>query len=238
MTLVEECWRHPHLDGWIRSAKSVVCCIWNVWLCSFWVMGEAPQPWFCRQVELLVDALYDSDAKVQKGAIQSYLHWLAAPSRLSDVVIQDEEWERWLLLKLSVMICTLLLTLKCSMQHKDLKNAKSQNFRTSSSFPKKNKLFCPRESPSTGSPIARRSPPGGRSSSRCPRGPTSDMAWCCSCQRCSTWRASWKSSCPSWCLGPTWSGVHGGSMKSIKGWFRMENPKIGWWFQWFQWFQV
>ena len=43
------------------------------------------------QVELLVDALYDSDAKVQKGAIQSYLHWLAAPSRLSDVVIQDEE---------------------------------------------------------------------------------------------------------------------------------------------------
>eukprot|EP00435_Cladocopium_sp_Y103_P001897 s859_g1.t1 len=42
------------------------------------------------EVELLVDALYDSDAKVQKGAIQSYLHWLAAPSRLSDVVIQDK----------------------------------------------------------------------------------------------------------------------------------------------------
>ena len=42
-----------------------------------------------RKVELLVDALYDSDAKVQKGAIQSYLHWLASPSHLSDVVIQD-----------------------------------------------------------------------------------------------------------------------------------------------------
>ena len=45
---------------------------------------------FC-QVELLVDALYDVDKKVQQGAMQSYLHWLAAPSRLSDVIIQD--WE-------------------------------------------------------------------------------------------------------------------------------------------------
>eukprot|EP00438_Fugacium_kawagutii_P018976 Skav203842 [mRNA] locus=scaffold5703:29462:30536:+ [translate_table: standard] len=41
------------------------------------------------QVELLVDALYDSDAKVQKGVIQSYLHWLAAPSQLSNVTIQE-----------------------------------------------------------------------------------------------------------------------------------------------------
>ena len=59
-------------------------------------MGHAPPaPALCqslRKVELLVDALYDSDAKVQKGAIQSYLHWLAAPSRLSDVVIQDWLW--------------------------------------------------------------------------------------------------------------------------------------------------
>ena len=55
------------------------------------------------QVELLVDALYDSDAKVQKGAIQSYLHWLAAPSRLSDVVIQDKSFGNGLkTLKVSV----------------------------------------------------------------------------------------------------------------------------------------
>ena len=62
------------------------------------------------QVELLVDALYDSDTKVQKGAIQSYLHWLAAPSRLSDVVIQDKSFGNGLkTLKVSVMLCALFL---------------------------------------------------------------------------------------------------------------------------------
>ena len=34
----------------------------------------------CRffQVELLVDAMYDGESKVQKGAMQSYLHWLCS----------------------------------------------------------------------------------------------------------------------------------------------------------------
>lgn len=51
----------------------------------------------CRffQVELLVDAMYDGESKVQKGAMQSYLHWLAAPSHLSNVALLGDKGATW-----------------------------------------------------------------------------------------------------------------------------------------------
>lgn len=51
----------------------------------------------CRffQVELLVDAMYDVESKVQKGAMQSYLHWLAAPSHLSNVALLGDKGATW-----------------------------------------------------------------------------------------------------------------------------------------------
>jgi len=47
------------------------------------------------EVELLVDAMYDGESKVQKGAMQSYLHWLAAPSHLSNVALLGDKGATW-----------------------------------------------------------------------------------------------------------------------------------------------
>lgn len=42
------------------------------------------------EAELLGDLLYDADASVRHTAVQSYVHWLAMPSRLAQLAVEGD----------------------------------------------------------------------------------------------------------------------------------------------------